>query len=187
MVWRSFWNNVWEKRPSTDYRALTSLKVANLGAHHGSDKNNFSFGNCFFPDRLGNKSRSLGNAVHKKLAFYSLRCSLRKKTSVLCICIWIYPAHPIGDYISHPPKIRVMGAVMKKNPQLNCAFHLSRDETYSGVCWKEKISITFPSKCGNPSFVQTARNLILLMKAADLSKFYELIKSTRDTVHFPPV
>ena len=134
MVWRSFWNNVWEKRPSTDYRALTSLKVANLGAHHGSDKNNFSFGNCFFPDRLGNKSRSLGNAVHKKLAFYSLRCSLRKKTSVLCICIWIYPAHPIGDYISHPPKIRVMGAVMKKNPQLNCAFHLSRDETYSGAC-----------------------------------------------------
>ena len=76
---------------------------------------------------------------------------------------------------------------MKKNPKLNCAFHLSRDETYSGVSWKEKISITFPSKGGIPSFVQTARNLILLMKAADLSKFYELIKSMGDTVHFPPV
>ena len=37
-----------EKRPSTDYRALTSLKVAHLGAHGGSDKNRFSFGNRFF-------------------------------------------------------------------------------------------------------------------------------------------
>ena len=37
-----------EKRPSTDYRALTSLKVAHLGAHGGSDKKKNSFGNRFF-------------------------------------------------------------------------------------------------------------------------------------------
>ena len=178
-----------EKRPSTDYRALTSLKVAHLGAHGGSDKNRFSFGNRFFltgweinRDLLAMLCTRNWLSIHWDVLF------VKRRLFSVSVSGYILLTQLVITFCTLQRQ-ELWELSWRKIPNSIALFtcRVMKHVTYSGVCWKDKISITFPSKGGIPSFVQTARNLILLMKAADLSKFYELIKSTRDTVHFPPV